>query len=291
MTATADRTCVIDAARRYMELGWPAFPLYPIVDGRCGCAKPNCGDAGKHPISTGWQRTIASPAAVDGLWADRHGQRGIGLACGHTAGLWGLDVDPRHSGTRSVRELQAKHGPLPRTVTAHTGGGGWHLLFRWADGIRNSAGKIGAGGVDVRGHGGYLVLPPSQHASGGRYQWVFGPDTTEVAEAPDWLLELARRPPRAVEKATADPDELVPHGQRHDHLKTFGLRLLKAGVLTERLMEAHLWTHFRETCEPHPAPTGIRALAAWLVSSGTADTERAAADFVARWTTKTEGQP
>ena len=130
---------------------------------------------------------------MDGQWAPRHGPRGIGLACGPRAGIWGLDVDPHHGGTRSVRDLQAKHGTLPRTITAHTGSGGWHLIFQWPDndGIRNSVGKVAAG-VDVRGHGGYLVLPPSQHASGRRYQWVFGPDTTDLADAPAWLLELAR---------------------------------------------------------------------------------------------------
>ena len=232
MTATAT-TAVLDAARSYMELGWTAFPIRPIrADGKCECGGTDC--AGKHPVTSGWPNTIASVTAVEALWARRHGQRGIGLACGPRVGIWGLDVDPRHGGTGSVRDLQAKHGPLPRTIVAHTGGGGWHLLFKWANGVGNSAGKIGDG-IDVRGHGGYLVLPPSQHVTGLRYQWVFGPDTTELAEAPDWLLELARNASknRLTQRLGAWQEQPpVPVGQR-DHALTQFCGLLRAMGLYE----------------------------------------------------------
>lgn len=43
--------------------------------------------------------------------------------------------------------------------------------------------------VDVRGEGGYVKLPPSLFSDGsGRYEWVG--DTTEVAECPQWLIDL-----------------------------------------------------------------------------------------------------
>src|SRR4051812_29393081 len=35
-----------------------------------------------------------------------------------------LDIDPRHGGDKLVQELEAKHGKLPRTAKARTGGGG-----------------------------------------------------------------------------------------------------------------------------------------------------------------------
>jgi hypothetical protein len=46
------------------------------------------------------------------------------------------------------------------------------LFFVYPKGqdIRNSAGKLGPG-LDIRGAGGYVILPPSGHPSGGRYEW------------------------------------------------------------------------------------------------------------------------
>ena len=58
--------------------------------------------------------------------------------------------------------------------------------------ISNSVKKI-HGGVDVRGDGGYAVLPPSIHANGQIYQWIVSPDECPIPDAPDWLLELVRR--------------------------------------------------------------------------------------------------
>ena len=74
-------------------------------------------------------------------------------------------------GEESLIELQRRGCHLPDTYTVKTGGGGQHLYFLWPEGagVRNSAGKI-APGLDVRGHGGYVVAPPSLHASGARYE-------------------------------------------------------------------------------------------------------------------------
>ena len=69
----------------------------------------------------------------------------------------------------------------PRLRVHETMSGGRHWVFRHAPGVRNSAGKI-APGVDVRGQGGYIIMPPSAG-----YSIV---SDVEPAEWPDWLLEL-----------------------------------------------------------------------------------------------------
>jgi hypothetical protein len=74
------------------------------------------------------------------------------------------------------------HGPLPATPEQITGGGR-QILFKWdiRFPLRNSAGKIGPK-IDVRGDGGYIVLPPSIHPGdpkrgippGRTYHWAPG---------------------------------------------------------------------------------------------------------------------
>jgi hypothetical protein len=72
--------------------------------------------------------------------------------------------------------LKKELGPLPGTVTALTGGGGRHLIFKHPSfSIRkDTSGKIFGLGVDVLSDGCIMIAPPSMHASGNPYRWVKG---------------------------------------------------------------------------------------------------------------------
>lgn len=119
---------------------------------------------------------------------------GIGVPTGSKTGFFVLDIDgPR--GELQFAQLECMNGFLPKTVEVITGRetGGRHLYFKIPDGkdIRNSAGKIGEE-IDIRGEGGYVVVPPSHHSSGSEYR--FKEDChvrdIEIADPPEWLIEL-----------------------------------------------------------------------------------------------------
>jgi hypothetical protein len=122
---------------------------------------------------------------------------------------------------------------LPPTLQAITGGGGFHLYFRAPEGveIRNSAGKLGAG-VDVRGNGGYVLLPPSLHISGRRYAWEPGLRDKGIglAPLPDWVA-AALAEPKASKAATLNWRELaaatVVEGKRNESIARFSGHLLR----------------------------------------------------------------
>jgi hypothetical protein len=68
-------------------------------------------------------------------------------------------------------------------------GRGEHLYFRLgAHKVRNSAGLMGPG-IDIRGTGGYVLLPPSVHPSGRVYHRSVD-SADDVATAPDWLHQI-----------------------------------------------------------------------------------------------------
>ncbi len=48
---------------------------------------------------------------------------------------------------------------------------GYHLYYEYTEGIRNTA-MIDGKKLDVRGEGGYAIIPPSKHKSGKQYKWV-----------------------------------------------------------------------------------------------------------------------
>jgi putative DNA primase/helicase len=68
---------------------------------------------------------------------------------------------------------------------------GAHYFFNHpGEEIRNSAGMLGVG-LDVRGDGGFVVVPPSEGANGRRYE---PDDRAPLANPPDWLLQRITRP-------------------------------------------------------------------------------------------------
>ena len=239
-------------AQSYARHGWPVFPLWPIHHGRCACPDHSCDAVGKHPVPPNWQHTIASAVSVDSAWAPRFGERGIGLACGERAGMWVLDVDPGHGGAKALGELQAEYGQLPDSLRVITGGAGMHVYFAWPDdglALTNANGL--PAGLDVRGDGGYVVLPPSLHASGRRYEWAIPPKAGKLEPAPGWLLELVRQRQRSLFPPVED-GELVPIGRRHEALVGL-LGLMRSWGATEPVLTAAAAAFFEHMCEHDPA--------------------------------------
>jgi hypothetical protein len=153
----------------------------------------------------------------------------LGIATGSKSGVVALDIDPRHGGDHSLAALERENGQLPTTWRFLTGGGGEHVLFRCPNGIvPNSAQKI-APGIDVRGDGGYIVAPPSRHASGRSYAISVDhhPDEIALAEPPSWLIDLLKATPTG----GTSPHEWrqhfrssIPEGQRNDALARFSVQ-------------------------------------------------------------------
>jgi len=136
-------------------------------------------------------------ADVVRAWWTADPDANVAVATGARSKLWVLDIDPKHGGNESLIEIINRFGELPPTVSVHTPSGGIHFWWAWpADiEIRGSQGRVGEG-IDVLGEGNYVICPPSRLATGGRYRWV-EPSAGVIAPAPDWLVKLTQKPPRA----------------------------------------------------------------------------------------------
>lgn len=82
------------------------------------------------------------------------------------------------------------HGGWLDTPTQKTGGGGLQVFLRCPDWYVPPTNKTSIG-VDIRGQGGFVVLPPSRHESGSNYAWVksYEPWRLDIMEIPVWLIE------------------------------------------------------------------------------------------------------
>jgi hypothetical protein len=161
-----DHLMSIAAAASFLAQQWPVF----------ACA------ADKRPITAhGLHDATTDPTAVREMFA-RPGATMIGVPTGQASGFFVVDLDVKN-GAPGLEWLAANEHRIPRTRRHSTRSGGVHLLFAMptARAIRNSASKL-APGVDVRGTGGYVIVPPSPGYS--------ITDDTMPAEAPAWLLDL-----------------------------------------------------------------------------------------------------
>src|SRR5262249_25320402 len=122
---------LLGAALRYAGRGWPVFPVHIAVKGGCSCHNSACPHPGKHPRTAhGFHDATMNVDTVRAWWEFDFPRSNVGIRTGQESRLVVLDVDPRHGGDESLRQLEEQYGPLPETPTVLSGGGGRHLYFR-----------------------------------------------------------------------------------------------------------------------------------------------------------------
>lgn len=209
---------------QYVARGWKIFPCHSIVRGQCTCSKgTKCESPGKHPRTINGVKDATSNIEVINNWATTWPQSNWALACGRESGVIVIDIDQSKSGYTSLDEYESERpdGTLPLTLTAISGGGGRHLVYRYpADGpVGNRTNWLK--GVDVRSDGGYIIIAPAQHISGGSYQWI---DTdAEIAPVPIDVAQSIRTSSAGVSSSfrdvkTSDLLNGIPEGERDDKL-------------------------------------------------------------------------
>jgi putative DNA primase/helicase len=219
---------IFEAAFTYISQGFKVFPVK--ID--------------KKPLTAhGLKDATQTQAGVREFWT-RWPDAGIALV---TDGLIVLDFDAKNGGLESKLEIAARYGRLPRTRTHRTGGGGEHWIYRNAndDDIRNTVTLAGYQGVDLRANGGYIVVPPSLHISGRRYEVI---DDTDIAPAPDWLIELSiKKPTKSTKRIPASRP--IPEGQRNSTLTSLAGTMRRRGMMQE-VIESALLEVNRQQCFP-----------------------------------------
>jgi hypothetical protein len=184
------------AALKYASMGLFVFPLVKNE---------------KRPLtSNGFNDATIDPNVINEWW-DKWPDANIGIPTGMATGWLVLDVDCKNDvdGWSSLNDLQKEHGKLPATLSQFTPSGGGHFIFKYQEkDIRNSVRKLGPG-LDVRGNGGYIVVAPSII---GENVYAMTGDADSPADAPEWLVELARVP-KAVKKTGP-----IGEGERNDHI-------------------------------------------------------------------------
>jgi hypothetical protein len=230
-------------------LRWPILPIWWIEDGRCACGNGDCS-AGKHPLGKLVPNGLADASSdpdVIRQWWKAYPEANLATRTGDVA--WVLDLDGLE-GIRAFSQWADGHPDLPEVPTARTGGGGRHLFYVQNPDVRNGA-KLSGAPVDVRGVNGYVILPPSNHQTGGCYRWELPPTKYELQPAPGWLLDLVTKGNGSV-RLTMEGDLQThpgaPEGKRnHTLCRLVGAYLAANGVTNDLLPLAVAWG---SRCQP-----------------------------------------
>ena len=144
---TGSSSTMLTHARQWARGGWRVFPLHP---------------GGKTPLTAhGFKDASRDEAVITGWWT-QYPEANIALATGD--GVVVLDIDRKNGkdGFASLAEAGVDLATI-NTYTVHSPSGGAHLYFHPAAPVKSRVDVLGKGsGVDIRGEGGYIVVPPSQ---------------------------------------------------------------------------------------------------------------------------------
>ena len=234
-------------ARYYGKMNLPVFPCWPMQ---------------KHPATThGCKDATTDQAQIEAWWTGSY-LYNVAMATG--GGLVVLDVDIDHDagkyGDETLKALEDQYGPLPDTWTCLTGGGGVHYYFHCDDPNLTVAAGF-APGLDYRGAGGYVIVPPSVHESGREYVWEVDhtPTNTALAPLPEWLHTLMLKGSKPAPAPRKEAPEKVAEGQRNQEMFKLAASLRSKGLTVEEITAAVTEAN-KGRCNPPLPDSEIRAI-------------------------------
>lgn len=161
---------------------------------------------------------------IRSFWEHQFPDAGVMAVLGPPSGIVAVDVD----GEQAHRAFLDRMGELPHTATVKTGNPDpfrKHLLFRLPADLKTTAGITPWDpGLEFRGLGGLIILPPSIHPSGNEYRWLDGLSIWEagLADLPEQICREFRqrsesrpvsndslRPPMSEGRAVSDGIKLT----------------------------------------------------------------------------------
>lgn len=201
-----------EAALKYLEIGFSIIPAN-----------------GKKALIS-WEKYQSQKPTKDEVeeWWSKYPNANIAVVTGAISNLVVIDVDG----------VKVTNG-MTLTPTSQSSPGRYHYYYQHPGfEVPNSASVI-AQGIDVRGDGGLIILPPSQHFDkvtgqpDHKYTWLVSPEEEPFAPLPDWILEIVK-----VKKTI----EVIAHGS------TQGTRNNDAAAMTGSLLARYPQPEWGSIC-------------------------------------------
>jgi len=242
------------------EFRLAVIPLHSMMDGVCSCKNPNCHSPGKHPRTENGLHEASLDEQQITKWWHTWPNANIGVATGSVSGIFVIDIDGE-DGEDTFSLLEDELGSLPETWISLTGGGGRHIVFKHPGNVQIKNRVNLAPAVDIRGDGGYIVVPPSNHSSGKDYAWEISshPRDISLSECPESWMRMILSGPGITNTPVELPD-VFPQGSRNALMFSLACSLRARG-LSETAILAALVSENQLRCKPPLDDREIRNIA------------------------------
>jgi len=228
----------------YSKIGFYTFPV----------------GANKQPLTPNGYKDATLDLAVWEQWINKFNPQALAVDCGRSK-LVVIDIDvKRVDGFKSLEKLELgidyKNSFCSMTPTK-----GMHIFFtnNTNKPIKNSISRLGEG-IDVKSNGGYVVLPPSEIATG--IYAKYGLWKGRPANIPDKLLKLLENIEKQesinIQSNTSDKT-VFKEGERNDNLFRLACSLWVKNITEETLVNAILMENSKR-CEPPLSESEVRTI-------------------------------
>lgn len=202
----------------------------------------------KTPLLKGWRAQASSDLEVIKSWHQEFPKMQIAAATGPASNMWVIDIDVKDD-RDGLTALEDHFGSITfsdQQLIAGTPSGGYHLYFQWDASLPVTTHVNVLDGIDIRGDGGLIMLPPSSVLKSdntfGQYRWRDpkaspAPITTWARELA--LMALKRDDSSKKLESTSKPVDLnlvltgLPAGKRNSELWRYTCHLRGKGISAE----------------------------------------------------------
>lgn len=222
----------LDVIYTYVDRGWSVLPVRPEE---------------KRPFMTNWLQYTHSRASKETItsWFTNLSDAGVGIVTGKVSNIIVLDVES--TCPYPIEDILKKY---PTQLISRSGSGGYHLFYQYPTNVPKVANRVRIfDGADLRADGGFIVLPPTIHSSGRRYEWV---SEGVPGRFPAALLDLRSQPKVQSDGWITEALRGVSEGGRNDACARLAGYFFKKGM-TYDIVES-LLLDWNERNDP-PMPT------------------------------------
>lgn len=222
----------LDVIYTYVDRGWSVLPVRPEE---------------KRPFMTNWLQYTHSRASKETItsWFTNLSGAGVGIVTGKVSNIIVLDVE-----STCPYPIEGILKKYPTQLISRSGSGGYHLFYQYPTNATKVANRVRIfDGADLRADGGFIVLPPTMHSSGRRYEWV---SEGVPGRFPAALLDLRSQPKVQSDGWITEALRGVSEGGRNDACARLAGYFFKKGM-TYDIVEA-LLLDWNERNDP-PLPT------------------------------------